>query len=49
MIVGAFIFVALILLMLVALIPSRIWIACGIAVALVAIIGLKERLAGRNF
>jgi hypothetical protein len=36
-------------LLLAALTPTKAWLIGGIAVALIAIIGLKERLAGRNF
>jgi hypothetical protein len=37
------------LIMLAVLIPPTVWIACGLTVVLLAIIGIRERVAGRNF
>jgi hypothetical protein len=55
-IVGAFVVVALILvrspgalIMLAVLVPPKVWIVCGLAAAILVIIAIRERLAGRPF
>jgi hypothetical protein len=54
--IGSAILAALILLraptailMMAVLVPPKVWIACGLAVALLVIIAIRERLAGRPF